>query len=145
PFGHRGLRLRRPLRSRRIGDADGFVDWRVLGQQRGRGVVLSARGAAAADDQQSLCRAVFLSIAIPAQIKRHMRRLLATLCTPVLIAAPAAAQDPVTRATHYLETVMDQYHTTYDVYTTADSAGNHFPVRARMSNYDNAGRTTDAE
>src|SRR5436190_23330147 len=73
------------------------------------------------------------------------RFLIASVCAPLLAATPAAAQDSVGRARHYLEMVMNQYHTTYDVYTTADSAGNHFPVRARMSNYDNAGRTTDAE
>ncbi|HXH41313.1 MAG TPA: hypothetical protein VNN08_21980, partial [Thermoanaerobaculia bacterium] len=59
---------------------------------------------------------------------------------------PAAAADDVSaaRAKAYLDTVMDQFHTAYDVYTTVDGAGNHFAVRARMSNYDNTCRPEDA-
>ena len=40
---------------------------------------------------------------------------------------------------------MDQFHEAYDVYTTVDAAGNHFAVRARMSNYDDDRRRDDAQ
>jgi len=35
---------------------------------------------------------------------------------------------------------MDRFHTTFDVYTDAGAAGNHFGVRARMSSQDSAKR-----
>lgn len=38
----------------------------------------------------------------------------------------------------YLSRVMDQFHNTYDVYTDAGAAGNHFVVRPRMSSQDSA-------
>jgi hypothetical protein len=52
---------------------------------------------------------------------------------------------PDDRAVNYLAKVMDQFHTSFDVYTEADAAGNHFVVRPRMSNYDNSCRPADAE
>jgi hypothetical protein len=57
--------------------------------------------------------------------------------------ATTASSDPA-HAAQYLAKVMDQFHESYDVYTTVDAAGNHFAVRARMSNYDNTCRPEDA-
>ncbi len=41
---------------------------------------------------------------------------------------------PGAEATAYLAQVMDQFHTSFDVYTDADAAGNHFVARGMMSN-----------
>jgi hypothetical protein len=49
------------------------------------------------------------------------------------------------RAIDYLAKVMDQFHATYDVYTDADAAGNHFVVRPRMSSFDNSCQPSEAE
>jgi hypothetical protein len=57
--------------------------------------------------------------------------------------ATTASGDPA-RAARYLAKIMDQFHESYDVYTTVDAAGNHFAVRARMSNYDNTCRPEEA-
>lgn len=85
-----------------------------------------------------------------------------TLCVVILIvlgvtipASTSSSQDkadrkeriasPGTRAVDYLAKVMDQFHATYDVYTDADAAGNHFVVRPRMSSFDNACQSAEAD
>jgi hypothetical protein len=40
------------------------------------------------------------------------------------------------RAIDYLSRVMDQFHNSFDIYTDAGAAGNHFLVRPRMSSQD---------
>lgn len=62
----------------------------------------------------------------------------------VRVSAAQPASDSASRAARYLADVMDQFHQAYDVYTDVDAAGNHFAVRARMSNYDNTCRPADA-
>ncbi len=40
---------------------------------------------------------------------------------------------PDTRAHQYLESTMDRYHLTFDLYTDVDAAGNHFVHRAKIA------------
>lgn len=44
-------------------------------------------------------------------------------------------KDDIDRHYNWLITIMDKYHQTFDVYTDLGSAGNHFPVRAKMWGY----------
>ncbi|KAA0238485.1 MAG: hypothetical protein EDM74_06700 [Armatimonadetes bacterium] len=62
--------------------------------------------------------------------------ILGVGCQPFV--PPAGAEDeerPATprNAVEYLADTMDRFHRTFDVYTDADAAGNHFVVPARIS------------
>ncbi len=63
-----------------------------------------------------------------------------------LVSAGNAWCSPKTNgaAINYLAQVMDQFHGSYDVYSDAGAAGNHFIVSARMSNQDNARKHWEA-
>src|SRR5262245_1808246 len=43
-------------------------------------------------------------------------------------------------ALSYLQSAADRFHRTVDVYTDDGAAGNHFVVRARLSNFDDEGQ-----
>src|SRR5688572_4101088 len=48
--------------------------------------------------------------------------------------ATSVTRSPAERgALSYLASAMDRFHTTFDVYSDAYAAGNHFNARARMS------------
>ena len=51
---------------------------------------------------------------------------------PLAPDTPDGPSEQASRYLGYLEEVMDQYHRTLDVYTDANSGGNHFLVKAKM-------------
>lgn len=56
--------------------------------------------------------------------------LLATLLAPDR--SPAEEPQAAASAAGYLESVLNRYHKTFDVYTDADAAGNHFTTKGRI-------------
>src|ERR1051326_6991332 len=58
----------------------------------------------------------------------------------LLLAVELRAADAVS----YLQSAADRFHRTIDVYTDDGAAGNHFVVRARLSNFDDEGRSDAA-
>ncbi len=51
----------------------------------------------------------------------------------VVPAGSVQAASQSSRSVKWLSSVMDQYHRSFDVYTDANAAGNHFSARGRMS------------